>query len=221
MENNSFGPPEDAFEGFEETYGGRQLLGMVWTRPRYVIRYLLQVEPDKYVLPLLMLMGVSNALEKAAEKHSGDAMGPAGIVLIALVGGPLGGIFSGYVCSGLLSFTGRWLGGEAEGYQLRTVQAWASVPAICIVLLLPAELLFFGGELFSAHQPTMKASEDLVLEFGLAKAVLVVWSVVLFVGGLAEAQQFSVGKALLNLLLAVGIVVVPLLLLLFALRGVR
>jgi hypothetical protein len=170
LENNSFGHPEEAFEGFGETYGGRQLLGMVWTRPRFVIRYLLQVEPDKYVLPLLMLMGVSHVLEKAAEKHSGDALSAAGIVLMALVGGPLGGIFSGYVCSGLLSFTGRWLGGEAESYQLRTVQAWASVPAICILLLLPVELLFFGGELFSAHQPTMKASEDLVLEFDLAKA---------------------------------------------------
>jgi hypothetical protein len=217
LENNSFGSPDNAFEGFEETYRGRQLLGMVWTQPRYVIRYLLRVEPDKYVLPLLVLMGVNNVVEKAAEDHTGDSVGIAGIILFALVGGPLAGIFSGYVCSGLLGFTGRWLGGEAEGYQLRTVQAWASVPTICMLLLLPVELLFFGGELFSASQPTMQASEELVVEFALAKGVLAVWSLVLFVGGLAEAQQFSVGKALLNILLAVGIIVVPLglLLLLF------
>jgi hypothetical protein len=211
-ESYSQEPPFE-FEHLEEPYSGRELLQAIWTRPRYVMRYLLYYEQEKYVLPLLLLSGIMQSFERAADKHLGDSFGLLGVVLLALVLGPLGGLFTAFIGSWLLRLTGNWLGGKAESYQLRIALAWSSVPFVAILLLLPLEMLLFGNEIFQSDQPAIDASPVLVELFSSIKAVLAVWTMVLFVSTISEVQEFSVGKAILNFLLMIIVVAVPILVL--------
>lgn len=218
MQDNQDEPSEGPFDHLTEPYSGSYLLQSIWTQPRRIIQYLAEYDPAKYVIPLLILNGVVSMFQQATNSHWGDTMELTTIILLCVLCGPMIGIMSGYIVSGLLSFSGNWINGKATPDQIRMVLAWSAVPITFLLVVLPIELAVFGVEPFSKQHPTMDANPLLAGLLALIMFVLSIWSLVIFVIGLSEVQGFSVWHAILNCLLS-GLVLIPFLIIILVLSA--
>jgi hypothetical protein len=95
----------------------------------------------------------------------------------------------------LLALVGRWLGGHADAGLIRQVVAWSMVPvAVASAFWIPIVLLVGRRVLTEALTGPLPAVTD------FAAAVCGAWSDVVYVGMLAEVQRFSLGRAIISLI---------------------
>jgi hypothetical protein len=187
----------------------------IWTRPRETVRYLLETDPERMVLVLAALGGISQLLDQASTRNAGDTFPVTTAVLLAVLLGPAIGLFSLFLGSILVAWTGRWMGGGGSARQLRTALAWANVPLVASLLLWIPLMLGVGEEMFTSYTPRLESSPVLalmVLLLGMVGIVLAIWSLVILLKGVGEVQGFSAWKALGNVLLAFLVVLVPIVL---------
>jgi len=170
----------------------------VWLHPRNTIKAILKYNPKYMVLPLAALAGIANS---AIEFELMDGIiGGSSFIGSSIVAALLG-IVSLYVSGFLLSLTGSWIKGKANALKLRAVVAWSGVPIVASLLLFIP--LFFA--LNSGATGTVATSSFVSLILG-------VWSLVLYIGMIAEVQKFSIWKSILNILLVLIILLIPALL---------
>ncbi len=194
----------------------------IWVHPRATIRHIVETDASRYVIPLAMIAGVTNVLDNASQRSYGDDFGIIGVLLLALIAGPLGGVFSLYITGGLLKWSGGLLGGIGESDEVRAAIAWSSlIRSIGAVLLIP-NLILFGAEFFTKETPIMDAKVDanplyavLVVSTSVAvivaAIVLTIWYIVAFLHALGEVHQFSAWKALGAVIIGFGVIIVPIL----------
>jgi len=209
---------ESIFEEIEQYQylTDREIFSKIWFSPRTVFKYVLYRNYDKYVTALLILGGVSRAFGKAADKGMGDTMSLWGIIgLCVFVGGVVGWFISG-IYAGLINWTGKWLKGQGNAKSILNVMAYAYIPSILSLVLLVPELSIYGVEVFKTGGDIISAgisSNILFYSALILEVILGIWTVVLLIIGVAEAQKFSIGKSIVNLLLPILIIFLPLLLL--------
>jgi len=179
-----------------------RLLVSIWRNPQDTLAFILAKCPDEYVSALFLLGGVARAVERAIVQHQKDKLDAGSILLLAVV---MGGI-SGWIISSLytwvLAIVGRWLGGAAGSERFKTVVAWAQVPVAAGLLLLWPALVFLKDVSFLKLRlayPLLTSSVLPVLF--VAKLVLGSWSVAILLQGTTLVQGFSMGRALINILL--------------------
>ena len=171
----------------------------VWLHPRNTIKAILKYDPKYMVLPLAALVGIAN---NALDFESSDVIvGGSSFIGSVLVAAILG-IVSLYISGFLLSLTGRWIKGEANALKLRAAIAWSGVPVV-------ASLILFIPLFFALNSSAM----GIIGVSSIAVIILGVWSVILQVGMISEIQKFSIGKAILNIILAFIVILIPLLIL--------
>ena len=169
----------------------------VWLHPRNTIKAILKYDPKYMVLPLAALAGIAN---NALDFESMDAIvGGSSFIGSAFVAALLG-IVSLYISGFLLSLTGRWINGKANALKLRAAIAWAGVPVVTSLLLFIPLFFALNSESFGILSVS-----------GIAFMILGVWSLVLQVGMISEIQKFSIWKAILNIILAGIVILIPLL----------
>ncbi len=191
----------------------KELLFSVWMKPRLTFQYIFRYCPEKYVTLFLILSGIVNGIERSYRHVSNQTSYTILFFLVVLFFAGIFGVIFGRFYAALLGFTGRWIKGIASSDQLIAVVAWSSIPTICAVLLLIPKVLIFGNEPFSIdfqeQSPIVIISYFIIIAIQL---VLSVWSIVILVQGVSLAQNFSIKKAILNVLFSVLIIVVPVLL---------
>ena len=77
------------------------------------------------------------------------------------------------------------------------------------------QLLIFGNEIFKEAGELYSdgwISKIIIYTFFLFDLLLGAWSIILLIIGISEVQKLSIGKALINLLLPVSIILIPILL---------
>nr|WP_315022502.1 Yip1 family protein [uncultured Aminipila sp.] len=184
----------------------------MWTKPSKTMRYIINDNPRKYIIPLAMIYGVLTALDKASLKSMGDTFSFWSILLIAIVGGSIGGICYVYLDAILLRWTGTWIGGKGSTEHIRAAITWGSIPYIIVSVLWIPELILYGEELFTTATPTIDASISLsmlLIALGMIEFVFSIWSVIVGLKCLGEVQGFSAWKALGNSILAGLVILVP------------
>ena len=171
----------------------------VWLHPRSTIKAILKYDPKYMVLPLAALAGIANnALDfEALDVIIGGSSFIGSVFVAAILG-----IVSLYISGFLLSLTGKWIGGKADALKLRATIAWASVPVV-------ASLVLFIPLFFALNSELM----GIIALSGIVLTILGIWSLVLQVGMISEIQKFSIGKTILNIILAVIVILIPLLIL--------
>ena len=169
----------------------------VWLHPRNTIKAILKYDPKYMVLPLAALAGIAN---NALDFESMDAIvGGSSFIGSAFVAALLG-IVSLYISGFLLRLTGRWINGKANSLKLRAAIAWAGVPVVTSLLLFIPLFFALNSESFGILSVS-----------SIAFMILGVWSLVLQVGMISEIQKFSIWKAILNIILAGIVILIPLL----------
>jgi hypothetical protein len=188
-----------------------------WLQPRETIQWIVAKNPELHVLLLAGLSGVSRGIERSSYNNSGDDLSLIMIIGLALVFGALFGILGLWIGCYLISFSGKWLGGEGDEENIRAAMAWASVPTMVALALWIPNLWFFGIDMFTEEMPTLDAQPLLVIPYliiSLTQFVLAIWSIVLLCKMIAQVQGFvSAWKGLANLVLAMAVIVVPILML--------
>ena len=184
------------------------LLQKLWFHPTATLRFVLANCPDKYVPALLVLAGIVRAIDRAAAKNQGDTMSLTGVLFLAIVGGGVFGWLTYLLYAWGIRVTGQWLGGRGDYDTFRTVLAWSLVPTIATLLLLLPEIAVFGDSFFKSELEVYSlASRTLAIASGLAQIVCSIWTFIILLRGIMLVQDFSLSRALVNMLLPGGVVV--------------
>lgn len=162
---------------------------------RHLFRRIVEESPVRWVLCLAALGGSARMLQKWADLGDSTTVGKL-VLFGSFLVAPALGVVALYVRARLLYWSGQALGGRATPTELRAAIAWAEVPGLMVApLLLPRVVAAFGGETASDHGRLAS------LAF-VANPVATVAMVVVAVLFLAEAQVFSVWRAIANEALA-------------------
>jgi hypothetical protein len=207
---NPFHAPQASLETGERSYVTRSDEPLnpwvsIWTRPRATIRQIVDTDPTYMVVLLASIGGIARALDNASRRNTGDNLPLAGILVTAMIAGPLGGLIMLYLSGALVRWTGSLLGGVANSVQVRAALAWGQVPTIGILIVWGVQIALLGKELFSSETPSLDAGELrawIFLATVPIDVVLAIWAAVLIVKCVAEVHQFSAWKGLGALMLA-------------------
>jgi hypothetical protein len=177
----------------------------VWTEPRATISAVVAQNPDRCLWWLAAIYGFSSVLNMSQTLLLGYRIHWAGVVLLAIVLGPLVGFLNFTVWSWVVHFTGKWLRGVGTFKAVRAAYSWSMVPMIVNIPLWLALIGIFGQRLFMEFNETMMLTDLQVgFLFGvfLIRIATAVWSIVIYLNGLAQVQQFTILRAIGNVLIA-------------------
>lgn len=169
------------------------------------MRRIADENPNRSLWALAAIYGFSSLMNIFQSIALGQAMGIAGIIIIAALLAPFWGYIHFAVWSAFISFTGKWIGGRGSFKEVRAAYAWSSVP---VLINLPIWLLmaaFFGQQLFlNFPTPELLSSREvsLLMAIFVIKMVVAVWSLIIYINALAVMQRFSVFRAIFNCILA-------------------
>lgn len=193
----------------------KEIFTKIWTAPRMVFKFIEAKKYEKNENILLLIAGIAGALERASDRSVGDGMSLLKVIGISL----FVGLISAYVFypfyAFLVSWTGKWLKGKADTASVLRVFAYSCIPSIFVLILTVLTIFLLGNELFMSEEVLLfESTFHTVIFFVLLvpQIILTIWSVVLFIIGVAEIQEFSIGKSLLNCILPILVLVIPLLL---------
>ena len=183
----------------------------IWTRPRAVMRQILDADPRRMVHRLAILGGVAAGL--GANVNLPGIPIPLSVVIVCkLVIGVLGGLIGLYVAGGLVLMTGRWLGGRGDFVAVRSALAWSNVPVIWAALLWLPLFVYLGWDAFNINKDLMLVDPIglmLMIPIGIVTVVVLVWRIVILCKLVGEAHRFSAWHSLGAGLIAILIVAVP------------
>nr|WKN34196.1 Yip1 family protein [Tunicatimonas sp. TK19036] len=205
----------------ESSVNESNLFISIWTKPTQTLAYILKHCPEKYVMPLLILGGIVRAIGRATMKDMGDKMPTIGVLAMAIIfGGALGWI-TYYIYAWGMSATGKWLKGNAEPSEFRTIIAWALVPTVCSLILLVPELMIFGDDLFRSQISNTSTFYSIMWSvFGVLEIILGIWTMVILIKGISLIQKFNTGKSVLNMILPGLVIIIPLIIIGLLIRSV-
>jgi hypothetical protein len=183
-----------------QRFTDKEIFTKIWTFPRPVFKFINHFKYQKYLTVLLILAGIVNAFDRADISNIGKYDSIIVTIIASIVGGALFGWISFYIYSSLIRFTGKWINGKANTDSILRTLAYASIPSIAGLVLIIPKLLLRGSDLYE---------NVLTYGFSITESILGVWTLVLSVIGISEVQQFSIGRAVANLILAVLVVAVP------------
>lgn len=191
----------------------------IWTKPRDTILEIAHKNPTYRFFFFCFIYGFVALLQSAQRTAIGHTASAGIIILTAAVLGFFIGYASLSITSLLLTWTGKWIGGKAGYYEVRTAVAWSNVPVVIDLILWLTLAAAFGPLLFTedfakvVHFQTAEGAmllfpnPGLLIFIGIVRLVLSVWSIVIFLAGLSAVQGFSVLKAVLNAIFSIVIAV--------------
>lgn len=190
----------------------KEIFTKIWTAPREVFKYINDHNYDKYVKLLLILSGISSFFDRASMKNFGDSMSLWAVIAICIIGGGLLGWISTYIYAALMNWTGKWLNGEGNTTSILQMLSYAMIPSIFSMVFLIPQIFIYGNDLFQSDgdiSSASLASNVVVYSLMFLEFIVGVLTFVLFVIGTSEVQKLSIGKAVLNVLLPVFVIIIP------------
>jgi hypothetical protein len=171
----------------------------MWFSPRITIRGILDVADRPSWMPVAVLAVASTAIAQIKADDSGVLSLSRSMMPVIL--SSLNLVYGLIIAPFVAAIVGGWLGGDADPTDLREAIAWSYVPiAASSVLWIPI-LLTLGTRAFGAGAEPFVGLEWLGALLLIAISVSYFWTIPLQVGGLAAAQRFSIGKAILYVLI--------------------
>ena len=191
----------------------------IWTHPRATIARIVAENPNRSLWLLAAIYGFCSLMNLFQSVLVGQRIGTLGILILAIVFSSIYGYISFTTWSWVVTWVGKWFKGQGHFKAVRAAYAWSCVPIVLNIPLWLLMVILFGHQLFlnfpDAH--LLPASQVLFLFLILiAKVVLAIWSFVIYLNTLAEVQQFTIIRAILNVVVA-GIILTIFFLILWSL----
>ncbi len=189
----------------------------IWFSPRSTIARIVAANPNRCLWILAAIYGFTSLLNLFQSATLGTQLSPLAILLIAAVLSPFWGYVAFAIWSAFVMWIGKWFKGSGSFSSIRAAYAWSCVPFVFHIPLWIWMAIQFGQQLFNQFPDQHLLSQSqvtLLFTIMIMKLILAVWSLVIYVNALAEVQDFSILKAILNLVVA-GIIVILLLVVLW------
>lgn len=183
----------------------------LFTAPKRAFAFIHKHKYEKFLLPIIMANGISNTLEKAVVNKLGNSFSLTGLLFFCIIFGAIFGYLTFLCYSFFTDITGQWIKGKATTHEILRVLTYSMVPSLLVLLLFAIKIIVFGHTLFSSDFYLDDYNLiSRIIYFGTSFAAIGVsiWSFVLFVIGVAEVQEFTYAKALLNVLLPALVLII-------------
>ncbi|MCX2743245.1 Yip1 family protein [Mangrovivirga sp. M17] len=182
----------------------------IWTKPRMVMEFIDKNEYDKWLFPILIILGINTTLGNFIDNDFGGIFtNPAVSITFGLIIGALLGWISYYIFAAILKISGSWLGGEATTYELLRTTTYAVIPTLITAILSLAfqvlSLMEWGEFLANYTQLIV----FIAAVFVIIAIVLFIWSIVNIIVGISVTQNFSIGRSIANFFLAIMMILIP------------
>jgi hypothetical protein len=172
----------------------------IWTKPRATIRGIVDHDVSYHVTFLAVVSGALISLERQWSLPPSFAAFPL-VVVLAVIGGAIGGLIELYANGVLLKWAGARLGGVATAAEVRAALAWSRVPIVAAVSIGILSILIGSGG------PVAEDGSQSSLSVLTLDGVLGLWAFVVTLKCVGEVHRFSAWRALASILLiAVAIV---------------
>lgn len=208
---------EDHFEEFEkyDVLTDKDIFTKIWTEPRRIFKFINDTQYEKYLYILMIFAGMVRAFDRASSKDMGDHSSMFSIVFGCVILGGMLGWISYYIYAALLSWTGKWLNGAGNTSSIYRMMAYAMIPSIIGLVFVFLQIAVYGLGYFKNNSDYLESgiAGSIVFWISFAMEILLsITSLVFTVIGLSEVQKFSIGKAIVNLILPIAFIVVPIVL---------
>ena len=193
----------------------------IWSKPRAVIRQLIDAPERAQVWTLAAIGGISTGLTQFLDSIDNwlpdalalDVPARAGYFVGSLLGASIVGVIMGLISVAiggwLLSVVGKMLGGIGSVADLRVASAYSYIPSIWLIPLTAAAIFI---AMFAELGPTLGV---VLILMGVTMIVVGIWQFVIGCRAIGEAHQFSgwrgLGTAVLAIVLVVGLLFVAVL----------
>ncbi len=180
----------------------------IWTQPKATIMQIVAHNPNQGLWWLASIYGFCSLMNLFQSMYMGMQFGIGAILIFAIILAPIWGYISFSVWSAFVTWTGKWLKGQGHFKAVRAAYAWSCVPLFVNIPLWILMVILLGQQLFMNNLPSETPGARVTAMFLIlvAKVVLAIWSLVIYLNALASVQHFSVLKAIGNVILA-GVVV--------------
>lgn len=180
----------------------------MWFAPRATTRRILESEAKPSWTAVVSLATFSSALAGVQLDETGAFSASRSMMPVLI--GALQTVFGVVVGPFLMAIVGGWFGGEADPSDLRHAVAWSYIPvAASSVLWIPIWLLMIGAGV-AANDGENLIGPALVSMALITVVLSFLWAVALFIGALAAAQNFSLFKATLYVLvMSLPVLILP------------
>lgn len=180
----------------------------IWTKPRQTVREIINYNVKYRFFALSLLYGLPTLFQTAQNFSLGGVFTLPAIIFLCLILAPLIGAIGFIICTALLTWTGRWLGGKGRFLEVRCAVSWTSATNLVTVLIWALlifqfkQIIFYEG--FVKMPMTVSESAWLSVYF-LVQLVVAIWSFILLLLAISEVHAFSVWKSLLNIVIAFAV----------------
>lgn len=178
----------------------------MWTKPKSTIRSIVNYDSNFRLFVLSGIYGFVSLISTAQSFSIGETLNFFLILLIAIILAPVWGFIAFSISSFFIHFTGKWLKGQASYKEVRASIAWSNVPMIGNVVLWIILFVIFKQDIlkdFPGSSALSGTYRGILLMILFGQLILNIWVLVLYINSLAEVQRFSIGKAILNIIIAV------------------
>jgi hypothetical protein len=176
----------------------------IWTEPRKTIRFIVKTDPKLRLLVLCAIYGLPLALNLVQSFALSHVVPSWAIIIGSLVACTFLGVLGISISSWLLNFTGRWIGGKGSFQDIRAALAWSNVPNIVTILMWIVLLGVFGTQVFDkdfSNAQFVGYQAGILFLVMLIETIVSIWGFIILLNALAEVQQFSIWKAILNVVI--------------------
>lgn len=165
----------------------------VWLRPRETARYIMEEKSSTFIFLLVVLGGFSAALLGNLDSEQGLPIG--GILLIALLGGPIGAVVGAAIGAAIFLFVGKLFKGQGTYNEMFRAILTAQIPQIWLIPLLLIWLLFLPETFFLQSAETPFVPTDFIsLAFTVIVAIVSIWTFIVQCKTIGEAHRLSSWK---------------------------
>ena len=182
----------------------------MWTKPKSTIRSIVDYNPNFGLFILSAIYGFVSLVSSSQSFAIGEIINFYLVVLLCLVLAPIWGYIVFSISSFFVYFTGKWIKGQAKYKEIRAALAWSNIPMIGNLVLWIVLFIIFKQDIlknFPGSFAITNSHRAILFVILLCQLVLGIWVFILYVNSLAEVQRFSVGKAILNIIIALIIFV--------------
>ncbi len=185
----------------------------IWVKPRNTIRQIVSFNPKFRFVILSFIYGLPTLFHTAQNFSLGETYNMAGIVIAAIVLATFVGMLVITIASGLLLWTGKWIGGKGSYFPVRAAVSWSNVPNVIAIIVWAVLIFIFREQSFMESFEEMNfTGNQMAIASGAVfiQAVLSIWSFVILVKALGQVHGFSSWKGVLNVLIPfflIGIVI--------------
>jgi hypothetical protein len=181
----------------------------IWYQPRRTIREIINLNPKYMFHPLIILGGISWMLDILSMVEVGQFTSSLlHVIILALFLGPLLAYINITIAPIVLHIFGKFVGGKGTPETIRVSYVWGFLPTVVLLFVywIPNLLifdinLFLPGELPLLEQlPLRVIALPIVLLTFVIDIMLMVIGPIIRLKLLAEAQEFSFWRAILNAL---------------------